>query len=196
MFIRRKQDWRQEYFYLVESVRDGAKVRQRSVYLGKSLNLSAVRWAEVLDEVGERLDFFIRPSTEDVRQAVRAYCKKHGLPMKTAEAVRDGARLNRKLDEEETRRRKAENEARSRAWDEQYRRMWERDQQRKAGHYTSVDSSAKVLGVSTCATKEEIQAAFRKQAAVCHPDHGGDAEKFIAVTAARDAMLRHLGTTA
>jgi hypothetical protein len=193
MFVRRKQDWRQEYFYLVSTVRDGAKVRQRSVYLGKTLNLSAEQWGDVLHKLEEqRIDFLFRSPTEAARQAVRAYCKRQGLPLKTAEAVRDGARLNRKLDEEEARRREEKYQA---ARDRARREKGEREA-RNAGHYNSFSRSATVLGVSPGATKEEVQTAFRQQARVHHPDHGGDPSKFRAVVEARDAMLRNLGTTA
>jgi hypothetical protein len=187
MFIRRKQDWRQEYFYLVTTLRDGRKVRQRSVYLGKTLNLSAEQWGDVLDKLEGRIDFFFHSPTEATRQAVRAYCKKQGLPLKTAEAVRDGARLNRKLDEEETKR---SWEARDRT----HREKREREG-RNAGHYNSFSRSATVLGVSSGASKEEVHAAFKQQARVHHPDHGGDPAKFRAAVEARDVMLKHLGTT-
>jgi hypothetical protein len=197
MFVRRKQDWRQEYFYLVTALRDGGRVRQRSVYLGKTLNLSAEQWAEVLDKLKERIDFFYQTPTEATRQAVRAYCKKQGLPLKTAEAVRDGARLNRKLDAEEKKRRLEGYAARDHAREEERARQRRREREaRIAGHYNSVNRSATVLDVSPAASEAEVQAAFRKQALAHHPDHGGDPAKFRAVVEARDAMLHNLGTTA
>lgn len=46
-----------------------------------------------------------------------------------------------------------------------------------------------VLGVSDCATQEQIQAAFRERAREAHPDHGGSADAMAAVNRARDEGL-------
>lgn len=51
----------------------------------------------------------------------------------------------------------------------------------------------KILGVSPEATKEEVQKAFRKKAAECHPDKGGSHEDMIRVNAAWEAIQRLKG---
>ena len=45
------------------------------------------------------------------------------------------------------------------------------------------------LGVDRFAGITEIKDAYRRKAAICHPDKGGDAEEFKRVTQARDKML-------
>lgn len=52
-----------------------------------------------------------------------------------------------------------------------------------------------VLGVSPDASEETIEAAFRSKARETHPDTGGTAEAFQAVSAARDAALTARGTS-
>jgi hypothetical protein len=47
----------------------------------------------------------------------------------------------------------------------------------------------RTLGVDTRATVEQIRAAFRQQALVTHPDHGGDPEAFRALRRAYDEAL-------
>jgi hypothetical protein len=49
--------------------------------------------------------------------------------------------------------------------------------------------AAAVLGVSVYATEEEIRTAYRVHARAAHPDTGGSAAAFQAVTHARDVML-------
>lgn len=51
----------------------------------------------------------------------------------------------------------------------------------------------KILGVSPNATKEEIQKAYRKRAAECHPDKGGSNEEMTKVNAAWEAIQRFKG---
>lgn len=46
-----------------------------------------------------------------------------------------------------------------------------------------------ILGVPPGASRDEIRAAYRRLAALHHPDRGGDAEAFAKVNAAHDAML-------
>lgn len=47
-----------------------------------------------------------------------------------------------------------------------------------------------VLGVSATASLVEIKAAFRQRVLAHHPDRGGDAETFIAIKRAYDALMR------
>jgi len=191
LFIRMKRDWKQEYFYLVEAHRDKqGKPRQHSIYLGKTLNLSAQEWAAVLRKVE---DGVLTRGDVHVHGAVRAYCKKNGMPLNTADAVRAAARVIRKAAQEK--------EA------EDIRRLLESSrkatqQPRRASLFQSalcsdrVSKAAGVLRVSMSASKEEVQTAFRQQARVHHPDHGGDPQQFIAVQEAKDVLFRHLDTTA
>lgn len=52
-----------------------------------------------------------------------------------------------------------------------------------------------VLGVSSHATKEEVNAAYRRLVATAHPDReGGDADQMLRLNAARDELLEHLET--
>lgn len=50
-----------------------------------------------------------------------------------------------------------------------------------------------ILGVSSTATKEEIEKAFREKAWNSHPDHGGSNEEMIMVNAAMEAIRRLRG---
>jgi len=186
MFIRTKRDWKQNYFYLVESYRDKeGRPRQHSIYLGTTLNLSAQEWMTVLQKAEEATMY-----RGDIERAVRAFCKKRGLLPKTADAVRAAAKLlDEKEETEET---------------EEMRRLLEsmkthaREPRRVRPRAVSSDmvvEAARVLGLSSTTTKEEVQAAFRKLASANHPDHGGDAVKFQVVVEARDTLAKHLGTT-
>lgn len=46
-----------------------------------------------------------------------------------------------------------------------------------------------VLGLSSHATREEIEAAYRRLAAQHHPDRGGDSQQMARINAARDQLL-------
>lgn len=46
-----------------------------------------------------------------------------------------------------------------------------------------------VLGLTSHATREEIDAAYRKLASEHHPDKGGDSQQMARINAARDALL-------
>jgi curved DNA-binding protein CbpA len=46
-----------------------------------------------------------------------------------------------------------------------------------------------ILGVSRHATRDEIEAAWRRLARKHHPDRGGDVQQMARINAARDALL-------
>ncbi len=50
-------------------------------------------------------------------------------------------------------------------------------------------SHADLLGVPPGASREAIKKAYRAKAKICHPDAGGNPEKFRALTAAYNALL-------
>lgn len=180
MFIRCRRTKQQEYFYLVEAVRHKEGPRQNCVYIGKTLNLTAEQWAAVLLKAGGLM------AGADVDKVVRAYCRTHGLPLKTADAVCAAQKLNSQREEE-----------RLEEWWKRVKEShekWHREHPRKASPFCSdtVAAAALTLGVTTSATREEVQAAFRKAATQHHPDRGGDAVKFMAVVAARDELLKSL----
>lgn len=194
MFIRCRRTNLQEYFYLVEAVRDKeGRPRQNSFYLGKTLNLSAQEWEAVIHKAEE-----VALYRGDIQRAVRAYCRKHGVPLKTADAVRAAGKLiDDKQEEEEAvqlrwfneraekwKREHPETEREARAWGESLKSAF--------GGSDTVAAAARTLGVTTTATKDEVQAAFRKAANIHHPDRGGDSLKFMAVVEARDALLKGL----
>jgi len=52
---------------------------------------------------------------------------------------------------------------------------------------------AQVLEISPLASPEEIRAAYRKKAALAHPDAGGSVEVMSELNAARDAALKAQG---
>jgi hypothetical protein len=52
----------------------------------------------------------------------------------------------------------------------------------------SVDEAASILGVSSSATPEEIQKAYKAKVFENHPDRGGDPEKMVAVNVAKDVL--------
>lgn len=205
MFIRSKKDWKQTYFYLVHSYRTKEGLpRQQCIYLGNTLNLSAQQWAEVLPKADD-IHIPCYGEGDAVRDAIRAYCKKHGLLLKTADAVRAGRRLIKQQQDAERAKLKEIMEQRERA----AREKWERedpDGARQAEEWRSrlndffsgsdkVFDAGIVLGLSASASKDQVQAAFRKLARTNHPDFGGDPAKFRAMVEARDVMLKHLGTT-
>jgi len=47
-----------------------------------------------------------------------------------------------------------------------------------------------VLGVDSAASVKDIKAAFRKLALKAHPDHGGDAQKFLELKGAFEEAIR------
>lgn len=49
-----------------------------------------------------------------------------------------------------------------------------------------------VLGLSSHATRAEVEAAYKKLAALHHPDRGGDSQQMARINTARDAMLTTL----
>lgn len=57
----------------------------------------------------------------------------------------------------------------------------------------TVGGPRELLQVPPGATDTEITAAFRRQAAVHHPDRGGDPDRFAALVAARDELLNARG---
>ena len=57
----------------------------------------------------------------------------------------------------------------------------------KSGHW------ADVLGVSRSATRDDVEAAYRKKAKTAHPDTGGSVEAMQKLSEAREAALRALG---
>jgi integrase len=82
LFIRSKCDWKQTYFCLVEAYRNKkGRPRQYVFHLGKTLNLSAEEWAEVLCRVEDNAT---ENATAKVLSAVRNYAKKHGLSLPRA----------------------------------------------------------------------------------------------------------------
>ncbi|MBO9705765.1 MAG: J domain-containing protein, partial [Arthrobacter sp.] len=46
-----------------------------------------------------------------------------------------------------------------------------------------------VLGVAMTASTQEIKVAYRRAARLTHPDHGGDPERFRAVTLAYEILV-------
>jgi hypothetical protein len=209
LFIRSKCDWKQTYFCLVESYRnEKGRPRQYVFHLGKTLNLSAQEWAEVLSKVERNATDH---ATAKVFSAVRNYAKKHGLTLNIADVVRDGARLNRQgiKDRHERMREKVakqrgyatvalldEAEAAQKAAEAAY---WKEFAERfiRCLQPARMDrkSAAKFLGVSNPLTLDAIKRAYRTKAQSTHPDHGGDAAEFRRATEARNILLQHLGTT-
>ncbi len=51
------------------------------------------------------------------------------------------------------------------------------------------DDAARILGVDVGSSPEAVQRAFRRAARSSHPDAGGADDRFIHLTAARDALL-------
>lgn len=46
-----------------------------------------------------------------------------------------------------------------------------------------------VLGIGANASKDEVETAYRRLAAIHHPDRGGDADQMARINGARDALL-------
>ena len=61
----------------------------------------------------------------------------------------------------------------------------------KAGDMFSDDMNPfTILGVKVGATQEEVNAAYKKRAWECHPDHGGTQEEMTKVNVAYEAMKK------
>jgi len=122
--------------------------------------------------------------------------------MKTAEALRAAVQVFRREEEEaDAERMKRFFETQQKWRQENAEAERRRDRERREAlknmfaSSDKVSKAAGVLRVSMSASKEEVQTAFRQQARVHHPDHGGDPRQFIAVTEARDVLVGHLDTT-
>lgn len=55
--------------------------------------------------------------------------------------------------------------------------------------------AAQQLGVRWPCSAEEVKAAYRREALRCHPDHGGSAERFKIIVAARQVLDHALGVS-
>ena len=51
------------------------------------------------------------------------------------------------------------------------------------------DEARRALGLTACATRHDIERAFRARANALHPDHGGDRRAFEWILAARHALV-------
>ena len=85
----------------------------------------------------------------------------------------------------------------ARSFDEMWRqRYWRPVTAAPPAMQMSLADAIKLLGVPADFTREDIIAAFRRQALRCHPDHGGTEAQFIELVKARDRLLAALGTRA
>jgi len=53
-----------------------------------------------------------------------------------------------------------------------------------------LDLAAKILGVSSSASLDEIEQAYRRKARIHHPDHGGDEDTMRALNDAYQLLKR------
>jgi hypothetical protein len=85
----------------------------------------------------------------------------------------------------------------ARSFDEMWRqRYWRPGTPTPPALQMLLADAIKLLGVPADFTREDIIAAFRRQALRCHPDHGGTEAQFIELVKARDRLLAALGTRA
>ena len=77
--------------------------------------------------------------------------------------------------------------------DDLIREVMERNQE-FAERYIYVPECLKLLGLKPPVTSEQVNARFRELVKSAHPDHGGEASRFIALKGARDEALQ-LATT-
>lgn len=73
-------------------------------------------------------------------------------------------------------------------------RMYARALSGRLGSLPHESLPHEVLGIPTCATEDEIQAAFRRRAKQEHPDAGGTDAGMRKVVDARESMLSRLGS--
>ncbi|HOJ67509.1 MAG TPA: J domain-containing protein [Candidatus Hydrogenedentes bacterium] len=62
-----------------------------------------------------------------------------------------------------------------------------------APHPADLELCYRLLGISSSATWEEIERAYRKKAKIHHPDHGGDEDAMRALNEAYQALKRARG---
>ena len=66
--------------------------------------------------------------------------------------------------------------------------------QRPARHTDDVEIACRLLGVSTSASWDQIERAYRAKAKIHHPDLGGDADAMRALNEAYKLLKQRLGT--
>jgi len=163
MFIRTKQRAGRTQFFLCIAEQGGnagsAKRVEYSVCLGETLGLSADEWVETLD----RSPTFQAVALKDVLEAAERYAAENDIAPEKLAGLRQAARGAKRS------RRAASSE-----------RRWPEDQRAAA---------LSLLGLAPGASERAIESAFRKAARRCHPDAGGDPEKFRALVGARDLLL-------
>jgi hypothetical protein len=80
-----------------------------------------------------------------------------------------------------------------RMWQERY---WRPGSVAPPAMQMPLDDAIKLLGVPADFSREDVIAAFRRKAFLCHPDHGGTEAQFTALVKARDRLLASIGTRA
>lgn len=168
MYVKAKQRGAHTEFFLCIAERGGnagrgAKSVEYSVCLGRTLDLAAEEWLEIL----ARSEIFQGAPLAEVLEAAQRYAAENNMPMDTLaglnEAVRGAKRARRTMISE----RRSQQDERA--------------------------AALFLLGLSPGASKRAIESAFRKAAQRCHPDRGGDAAKFRELVSARNLLLGSAG---
>ena len=169
MFVKRKDYSGHAYFFLCIAECGGnngnsGKVMEYSVCLGDTLNLSSIRWLEILQA---SRDFRTVP-LEDILKVVENYAAKHCFPAATIVGLREAVHRA--------------------AWQKSGRHI-SNGRRTPTDEYAT---ALQLLGVPLGSSEHEIESAFRKSARFHHPDVGGDPAKFRAILAARNLLVgRH-----
>lgn len=162
MFIRTKQRVGRTQFFLCIAEQGGNAGSAKSVEYSVCLGETLGLSADQWVETLDRSPTFQAVALKDVLEAVERYAAENGIAPKLA-GLRQAARAAKRN------RRVAASE-----------RRWPEDQRAAA---------LSLLGLSPGAPERAIESAFRKAARRCHPDAGGDPEKFRALVGARNLLL-------
>ncbi len=172
MYVKTKEIAGHKLFYLCMAESGGSggrgwKAVEYSVCLGDTLDLSAVRWTDILRGSPD----FRTVSLADLLAVMEQYVSEHGLWPEILEGLREAARG---------------------AWERKTRRNAQSD---RRGQEDMRTKALRLLGLAPGSSNDEIESAFRRAARRHHPDVGGDPERFRAIVDARNLLLGRAATS-
>ncbi len=172
MYVKTKEIAGHKFFYLCVAESGGSGGRgwksvEYSVCLGDTLDLSSVRWTDILRGSPD----FRTVSLADLLVALEQYVSEHGLQPEILEGLREAARGARQ------------------------RKTRRNAQSDRRGQEDLRTRALRLLEIEPGSSNDEIESAFRKAARKHHPDVGGDPERFRAIVDARNLLLGRAETS-